>query len=176
MGIDFNNLINFGRQLAKNDGGIDNNLIEGDSQVIFNEKIKDMAKSEGVDASQIYANSSIAELMGAQLSSTQQKSFFTDEDLMNFVKENAKDITPDVAENVTDSIEVMTPEALYAFEHVVPEESQDSYAGFHVDGTADRIGKMGITANDIADIAKNAKDLDLIGLMFEIADYERNAA
>ena len=68
MGIDFNNLINFGKTLAANDGGKNDKVIEGDSRFVFGGAVNEVAKTNGVDASEIYANNDIASLMGATFS------------------------------------------------------------------------------------------------------------
>ena len=68
MGIDFNNLINFGKSLAANDGGKNNKVIEGDARVVFGGAVNEVAKTNGVDAGEIYANNDIAGLMGATFS------------------------------------------------------------------------------------------------------------
>ncbi len=77
MGIDFNGLVNFGKQLAKNDGGVNPDVIEGDSIKVFQAEVEKVAKSEGVDVSELYSDANVNALMGVEVG----KPVFGDEDL-----------------------------------------------------------------------------------------------
>ena len=79
--VDFNpslqnaisNLINFGKRLANDDGGNNKDVIENDARITFGATVHNVAKSEGIDESQLYAETNIASLMGAEFSGNTPK-------------------------------------------------------------------------------------------------------
>ena len=165
MGIDFNGLINMGRNIAGIGG--DRKFVDTDVEKnLFDKQVQLEAANAGVDASEIYNNTDISSLMGVTFSAKAETITEDDTDMLFALagikkSENKEEVTRMSKDAV--AIDGIDFEFL---ENVLPEEVQGYYVAHQTDGTAKRVGQQAVGIdNDVAD----AEQLEMAYLLLQDA-------
>lgn len=173
--VDFNALLNIGKQIAAW-GGNKGKIDPGIEQSAFDIEVNKTAQQSGVDASEIYSETTIANLMGIEITQANSEERMDDAEEM-FAMAGVSKLNQEVTQRVKTSAAIIDSIDIDKVEDAADEQVTFVYIDQNTDGTAKRIYNMGITANDVADFT--AGDSTLLGtsaLLFRDADFKRQAA
>lgn len=174
--IDFNALFNIGRNIASNISN-KNKAESKNEQNIFNVEGKKSASKNGVDASELHNNTSIASLMGVEINKTNPVNKMDNADEL-FEMAGIKKPEKEVVDRVSESAKIIDSINIEEIEEISPnDEVTFAYIDQHQNGTADRINNMGIVSADVIEFTEGDSSLlDISALLFRDAEYLREAS